>query len=599
VFNKINKSKIASVLLLVVLFSGALYEQAHAQAPASGMTVGAAPQWTHNLGTSVLDQPYLFVESVVLANTDGNLRSFHMSGTFLWTFEPAVSITPHIARSLEGAVYFGDNNGLFRAMNRTGRELWRVNLGTPITHSPVVGWDGRVFISTGSTVSSRTASGHALWSVDLESTISVSPALGRSGSIAMMLENGEFVRISPFGAVDRIQLDQQPLLFISVRNNVEDSYILFFQNGQAEKVIFNANAARGNRLSRAAFPAPPVLPAAVASVGDRAAVTLSDGRVMLLDISGQVLWIGNSHETAVEGGTGNINPNVTAMVFDERGIYVLTTRGTTAFAIDGRRRFVHRMPEAVAIPGFSDEGMLYVVGPDQNLRVYKLDARPRTAPRSRFFGPNPEGNYGMGNPPSSPWALNTHRFNYDQQNMMFARVQSAILSGQIGEREPLYKAYIMEMVSYAMGTPHASRVRSLVPPPNRVALIQLLGRIGSRETVPFLWNIFDRDPHPSVRAAVAEAIGNIGVDPTGRTLVSFNFFLTPNNPNLDPQLLMSSISSIAALSRFAGPPLSQEAFLLLRRMSLLSWVPPVVRNQILREIDGMFRTDLDVVIGHQ
>jgi outer membrane protein assembly factor BamB len=148
-----------------------------------------------------------------------------------------------------------------------------------------------------------------------------------------------------------------------------------------------------------------------------------------------------------------------------------------------------------------------------------------------------------------------------------------------------------------MGSPHQSRVRSLVPPPRRVAFIQLLGRIGSRETVPFLWNIFDRDPHPSIRAAVAEAIGNIGVDPTGRTFVSFNFFLTPNNNNLDPQLLMSAISSIAALSRFAGPPLSNDGILLLRRLSLLTWAPPIVRNQITRELEGLFRTDVDVVMG--
>jgi hypothetical protein len=385
-------------------------------------------------------------------------------------------------------------------------------------------------------------------------------------------------------------------LFASLRSNNEDSYVLFYQSGQAEKVVYNPNAARGGRLSRTTFPSPPALTVAAAGRGDQLAVTLRDGRVLLMNQAGRTLWTGNSHETQAERGSANITPSQTAMVFDERGIYSLSVRGATGFAADGRRRFIHKMAEANAVPGFSDEGMLYAGSRDQHLLAYKLDARPRTVPRSKYYGPEPEGDYGMGNPPASPWSTDTQRFHDEQQNIMLARIESAINSGQLGEREPIYVAYLMEMIVSSFNNPHHSRARPLVNPTRRVALIRLLGRVGSRETIPFLWHVFDRDAEPSVKAACAEAIGDIGVDPTGRTFLSYNFFLAANNPNRDPQLLMSAISSTAALSRFSGPPLSGEGILLLRRLSNLTWVPPIIRNQIRNELEGLFMEGLDVVI---
>jgi len=584
----------ACVFLFAVVFPAFLFAQTTAadgsqRVARADMRVGAAPIWSNDLGDLVESEPYLYVESAVVSTIGGTIRSFHVTGTPLWVFEPQQTVTPFLARSLEGAVYLGDTMGVFRVLNRTGRELWRLNLENPITHPPVVGWDGRVFIPVGSTIFCHTAGGHPLWSVDLGSPIAVAPMLDRAGSIAMVLENREFVRVNQFGVVERVLLDQQPFLFVSLRDGTEDSYVLFFPNGQAEKIFFNERSPRGTRLSRASFPPPPMLPAAAASSGAQFAITLSDGRVMLMSASGQILWTGNSHETAVERGSANIDASRAAMVFDERGVYSLSTRGATGFAVDGRRRFIHRFAEANSVPGFCDDGFLFVGGRDRAFHAFMLDTRPRTVPRSRFFGPYPEGNYGMGDPPPSPWSTDRQRFDYNEQNAMLARIERAIHSGQLGESEPVYVAYLMEMVSSGLNNPGHSRVRPLVSPVRRIEFIRLLGRVGSRETVPFLWHVFDRDPHPAVRAAIAEAIGTIGVDPTGRTFLSFSFFLTPNNPDRDPQLLMSAISSIAAISRFSGPPLSADGIFLLRRLYYLNWAPPVVRAQIRNELEDLFR----------
>jgi outer membrane protein assembly factor BamB len=179
---------------------------------------------------------------------------------------------------------------------------------------------------------------------------------------------------------------------------------------------------------------------------------------------------------------------------------------------------------------------------------------------------------------------------------MYNTIKNAIDSGQIGEDEPVYVAYLMEMIGFFLNDPHFSRVRPSVNPIRHAEFIHLLGRVGSRETIPFLWNIFDRYQEPSVKSACAEAIGMIGVDPNGSTFESYNFLLAANNPNRDPQLLLSATSSIAALCRFSGPPLSGDGILLLRYFSNLSWAPNNVKNQIRQELDSLYKEGLDKIV---
>jgi len=256
--------------------------------------------------------------------------------------------------------------------------------------------------------------------------------------------------------------------------------------------------------------------------------------------------------------------------------------------------FVHRLSfECSGIPGLSDQGILYACGKDNILRVYKIDVKERTIPRHRFYGPEPEGDYGMGNPPPSPWLAQPSRFHDIEQDRAFEEISAVIKSGQIGENEPVYVAYMMETVGFYIGNPNYSRVRPDVKPEQRIRLIKLIALVGSRETIPFLWNIFDTDPEPAVRRACADAIGVIGVDPTGRSFYSYNYLLTPNNPNNDPQLVLAATSSIAKLCRFSGPPLAPEGIRVLRYFSNLNSVPNVVKEQIRNELDGLFKEGLD------
>ena len=596
--NKIFKPK-RSILLCGVILSALIFPDllTAQRVNISAMTVKATHIWKQELGDLVLGRPYLQAESAVLACAGGSIKSYFMLGTPLWDFDAQEAATPYVARSYEGASYVCSSAGIFKVVNRVGRELWRLNFGKPINYSPVVGWDGRVFIPLDSQVFCRTAAGHPLWSKDLGSPMAMAPILDHAGSFVTVLQNRDLVRLSQFSAEERTRLDQMPSLIISLKTDNHDSYVVVYQNGSAEKITYNGKAARGSRLSRGVFPSMGAVPASAASKGDQFAITFRDGKVQMRDVAGKVLWTGNSHETAEEKGSANIDNSRSYMVFDERGIYTISTRGATGFAPDGRRRFIHKMAEASSLPGFSDEGILYACGKDKVLYTYKLDEKPRTVKRSKYYGPEPEGSYGMGNPPPSPWSTDTRRFHDDQQDIMYKEIEKAINSGQIAEGEPQYVAYLMEMIGFFLNDPHYSRVRPQVKPVQRIDLIRLLGRIGSRETIPFLWNIFDKDDEPAIKAACAEAIGKIGVDPDGGSFYSYNYLLAANNPNRDPQLLLSATSSVAAICRFSGPPLSGEGIMLLRFFSNLPWPPPSVKAQIKNEVEALFKEGLDKVVN--
>ncbi|MCL2478997.1 MAG: hypothetical protein FWF22_05805, partial [Treponema sp.] len=413
------------------------------------------------------------------------------------------------------------------------------------------------------------------WSIDLGSPVSMAPVLDHAGGIVTYLKNDDFVRINHLGAVERIHLDRQPAIIIPLLspgavpaiNTNSNSYLLLYENRDSEDIRLDFTAKQGNAFSRIRLPQLPAQPIAAVGYQDRAAITLRDGRLLLVNgVSGQTLWTGNTHETTAEKGTGNLNPGDVTMVFDERGIYSLSRRGATCFTAAGRRRWLFSIPETSAVPVLSDEGLIYACGKDGILRTYKIDNQLRNIPRS-MYGPEPEGNYGLGNPPPSPWANQEGRFNDYVVKDMYNEIDKATKDGQVGQNEPYYVAYLMEMIGYFLTNPTASLVRAPIKVPQRIDFIRLLARMGSRETISFLVNIYNKDPEPSIKAACCEAIGTIGVDPKGEAIAAYSFLLSRDNANRDSQTLLSASDSIAALCRFSGPPLAEDGILLLTQIA--------------------------------
>jgi outer membrane protein assembly factor BamB len=558
-----------------------------AQSRTSEPPVSADPIWEQDLGGEVIGLPFLQAESVVVILNQGNVKSYSRQGNWLWTYNAKEELAPYVSRSREGTSYVCTVSGKVIAVNRVGRELWKLNLGSPITAPIISGWDGRLFIPVGNKIYCRTASGFSLWVQDLGSPLFVKPVLDRRGGLAMALENNDFVLVSHLGRVERFRLGDKPLHIVPLDIvDGKDSYYLFYASNAVQRIYRTGDSA----LAGESLPSLSQTPAAASAWKDGAAVTLRDGTVQFLSVpDAKVLWTGNSHETRAERGEGSLGPYWAAMQFDERGIYVLSAKGVTGFrASDGRRLWLLRITGAAAIPAFSDEGYLYSGGSDRILHAYRVEERRRNVPRS-MYGPLPEGSYGLGNPPPSSWAKTGSR-RYDPANVknMYETIYSAIKQGQIGENEPEYVAYLMETAGVSM-TPTFSQVRSVITIEDRSKCVSLLGYLGSRETIPFLAKLFLEDKDPSIKSFCCDAIGRIGVDPGGDAIRAFTFVLAPDNANLDPQVLMDAATATKNLGLFSGPPLVGAGIHLLGRFGAMDFPAKIKRHaaaemEVLRKV---------------
>jgi outer membrane protein assembly factor BamB len=388
--------------------------------------------------------------------------------------------------------------------------------------------------------------------------MALQPRPGRKGGLLTVLESGELLFIDPFGGIAGYRLSAVPRTVTAVGGRA----LALYPSGAAELIDPESPGGRPYVLPR--LPAPPL---AAEGRGNQAAVLMENGAVILLSgEDGSFLWTGESH---IRGAGAQA-----AMIFDGRGIYVLSRSGAAGFTADGRRLWYIRLEGAAAIPAFGDDGILYSGGGDWILYAYKLEDRVRQG-REALYGPAPEGSYGTGNPPPSPWADFYYRFDERELDARFDLVEKAIGEGRVGEEELAFTACLMEAAAAGTENPHGSAIHPPVQVRHRVRALRLLSLIGSGETVPFLSRLFSRDREPLVRAAAAEAIGNIGLDPDGLALRAFMNFLVSPSSGQDEQVQIAVAVAAGALCRFSGPPLSGTGIKVLNLLTADSRPGPV------------------------
>ncbi len=551
---------------------------------ASAQGAGTEALWRRALGGRLLGSPETQASSVAVLSEDGVLRCFGTDGKELWTADIRGRPTPHLTRSREGTSYLGLRNGTLLAVNRSGRELWRTVLGTPLSAGLVLGWDGRIFVSEAGALSCYTAAGFRLWRRDLGAPFAVPPVADGAGGLLAALDGGTLLRIDPYGRVRREALSAEAAALAPVRpaalreppspvgvgsaagppEGGGPPAAVFYRDGRAE--------IRDGGGTAASLPPLPGRPVAAAGRGSRAAVLLQDGTVALASAeTGDYLWVGTA--AAADGGG--------RLLYDERGIYALSSTGAAGFAEDGRRLWLLGLRGSAGLPAFGDEGILYSGGADWILYAYRLEGRVLRAEPSPF-GPEPEGRYGP--PAPSPWADDPFGHEEAAVDRVLDEIAAAVRAWNIGEREEDYLAYLMEIAGKGVprtalrpGTP------PIVSPERRVRALTLLSIIGSRETVPFLAELFRRDAETAVAAAAAEALGRIGVDGEGQAMAAFAAAVLPPRAVRDERVLVSVAGAVGALCRFSGPPLSDAGVRLLVALSSDDR-PPAVRSRAREEL---------------
>jgi outer membrane protein assembly factor BamB len=177
-------------------------------------------------------------------------------------------------------------------------------------------------------------------------------------------------------------------------------------------------------------------------------------------------------------------------------------------------------------------------------------------------------------------------YSDDQTQKQLTDMRREILAGRVGENEPQWLAYLMGI---AGGTLRQGVILFAHPKAqlsHRILALQLLARIGSIETVPWLVHLFRLEDEPLIKIAAAQAIGGIGVDPNGIAIQEFLAVANGTRPVLDERVLVSVAEATGALCRFSGPPLSDTGSRILILLSNISR-PPSVQRQALRELKEM------------
>ena len=575
-----NSAVLLSVLILFLLTSG-LFAQS---VPDEELTE-AVPFWRQALGGAMIGPPVAQVESVVVATDGGSLKSYSSQGRPLWDYSVRGRLSPFISRSREGTTYLGRTNGILVAVNRAGRELWQFDLKSPLVSPVLIGWDGRLFVFTERQITCMTAAGYVLWSRALRTNSVLAPIKDAAGGIILVQEDGEILNIDAFGSAFSYSAGTVPAAVVSLEAPASPAILIFYEDRRVESVN---TAGGGMRREGLQLPSPPL---AAVGRGSEAAVLLRDGRVAFI-AEREIRWIAQSHLRAGElpARPGPLDLNFS---FDDRGIYVLTKSGATGFMpggnTGGNRLWFVRLRGAAALPSLGDDGVLYSGGIDWILTSYRLEEHVRARQRL-IYGELPEGNYGTGNPGPSSWADYHFRFEEARVEARFETIRRLINEGAVGAAEKEYASWLMEISGGLLPNPPWTRGPSSSPPHvrHRVEAAGLLSYIGSRETIPFLTTLFVSDPDALVRAAAAEAIGKIGVDPEGLALSAFANAVLPPSPLRNENVLTAIAQATGALCRFSGPPLSTTGVMLLTVIAANNDFP-VAQRQAQQEIRSIAR----------
>lgn len=149
-------------------------------------------RWTAISGKGIT--PVVKADGSIYVLSDTALSSFDLAtGGLVWEFKPTNSIntvvpTTNVAIGSDGTLFFSDSAGVVYAINTSGIEKWRYNIGSSPRQPPIIGANDTIYIvmssSNNPTLFSLTKDGALNWSYEGGFSTSM-PVIGKTGLIYM------------------------------------------------------------------------------------------------------------------------------------------------------------------------------------------------------------------------------------------------------------------------------------------------------------------------------------------------------------------------------------------------------------------------------
>ncbi len=543
-----------------MIFARALFLMAGAMlsaVPLFAQSEGGTPTlWKNAVGGRIVGSPKTQTQVAILLTEDRTVRAYHRDGTLLWKKALGVRFRPFLSVAPDGTSYVPSEDGRLFALNRAGRLLWILRLDGALQAPPMVGFDGRLFVDTDASISCYSAAGRLKWRDPLSAPLIARPTPTPEGGILLPLgtEGEETLRTySAFG----VRTDY-PSGTMAVTSAIAISQ---GDEGQARVAIVASSSAQGlfvldaqGRKLLATEGKSPI--SDLVQWRGAVAFVCQDGTVGLIDGTTRALrWRGS----AGKSGSWILHA-------DSFGLYALSQGGAAGFAEDGRRLWIMSLSGVAGEPCFSDDGIIYAGGADWILYAYRVEERIKNDDGTLFgtsATPSARQDYGLASPGASSWEGDPFMANETTRDQLLSEIADAIARGEVGSKERDYTAVLQEIGGESSRNPApAPRVsvgeRFISLPQHRARACELLGYLGSSESVSFLVSVFTGDKEAVVRSAAADALGAIGVDPESIAMKAFFQAVSAPAPVRDERLLYSIASSVGALCRFSGPPLSDR-----------------------------------------
>jgi outer membrane protein assembly factor BamB len=527
------------------------------------------PLWRRAIAGVIVGNPSAQALSVAMIVEGGMVKAYSSQGNLLWEYLANGKLLPFITRTWEGTSYICRTNGVLIALNRTGLELWKVDIKTSLSHAVIIGWDGRIFAPMDNKIACYNDAGRILWTKELNGSIALTPVLDKNGGLLVVLDNGKLLQISAFGKIKETPLAQTPSLISSLFPHEDDASIdgvlVIYSDGNVEVI-----GEKGQFLHLEASPL------AVREYDGKTAIALSNGEVLLFSNTGEKIWSSDS-------GVSGRYVGETVLLHNERGVYLLGMTKAAGFDLNGNVKWSIDIKNAAVSPSFGDEGVLYLSGNDWILYAYRMEDRhiPRdgtwrnSAPLKR--------KYGLGELPRQK--ADYYQFNDFSLGFQFDIIREKMIKGILGEDEPSFTVFLKEAAASMRNSLSIPASKPPVYLPRRIEAVKLLELFGSEELVPFFADIFLGDREPLVKIAAASAIASIGVDHEGAAMKAFTQAVSGA---ADERVLSSVAKAVGALCRRAGPPMMRKGVPILVDISAQADMP-LAQKQALDELKSLQR----------